>query len=303
MKIAVLLTCYNRKLKTLACLAGLYDSTKVYNTRAEEKIEIEVYLTDDGCTDGTAVALKEKFPNEIIHILQGTGNMFWARGMCFAWEEARKRHSEWDYYLLMNDDTIMLENGMDELFKALHYSVANYQAEGIISGITCSTTNPNEITYGGDVIPNKINGRQIRLGKSDHPQMVDMTNANILLVPSAVVDKIGIFYSGFNHSSADNDYTLMARRHNIPVLITAEACGQCDNDHGSSSLRQDKILSMSLSERKAYYSHPLHSTHDYLTFIRRNMPLRYPLSWLFRMMLVYCPQLYFAINKQRKITK
>lgn len=53
MKIAVLLTCFNRKEKTLACLAGLYESQKVYNERNSTPIEMEVFLTDDGCTDGT----------------------------------------------------------------------------------------------------------------------------------------------------------------------------------------------------------------------------------------------------------
>lgn len=48
--------------------------------------------------------------------------------------------------------------------------------------------------------------------------MVDLTNANILLVPKVVVDKIGIFYEGYKHGRANNDYSLLARRKGIPVL-------------------------------------------------------------------------------------
>lgn len=133
------------------------------------------------------------------------------------------------------------------------------------------------------------------------PQMVDHTNANILLVPKEVVDRIGIFYEGYKHGRADNDYSMLARRKGIPVLITPGACGTCENDHGSKTDFRDKVINMSQKERTAYFNHPICCNHDYLTFIRRNMPARYPLSWLFRMMLTYCPKLYFRINGARGV--
>lgn len=72
------------------------------------------------------------------------------------------------------------------------------------------------------------------------PQMVDHTNANILLVPKEVVDRIGIFYEGYKHGCVDNDYSLLARRKGISVLITPGACGTCENDHGSKADFQKK---------------------------------------------------------------
>ena len=131
--------------------------------------------------------------------------------------------------------------------------------------------------------------------------MVDLTNANILLVPKAVVDRIGIFYEGYKHGRADNDYSMMARRKGIPVLITPGACGTCENDYGSKVDSRDKVINMSQKERTAYFNHPVRCNHDYLTFIRRNMPARYPLPWIFRMMLTYCPKLYFRINRARGV--
>ena len=301
MKIAVLLTCFNRKEKTLSCLAGLYESQRVYNERNSSPIELEVFLTDDGCTDGTAQAVQASFAGKSIHILQGTGNMFWAGGMRFAWKEALKHHKEWDYYLLLNDDTTINAYCFNELMHTEAYSLDHYKQLAVVSGITCSADDPTKITYGGDIIPNKFNGRLIRLGRSSEPQMVDLTNANILLVPKEVVDKIGIFYEGYKHGRADNDYSMLARRKGIPLLITPGACGTCENDHGSKADFRDKVINMSQKERTAYFNHPICCNHDYLTFIRRNMPARYPLSWLFRMMLTYCPKLYFRINGARGV--
>lgn len=301
MKIAALLTCFNRKQKTLACLEGLFQSQAAFKNNTGSSIELEVFLTDDGCTDGTAQAVKDAFAGKSIHILQGTGDMFWAGGMRFAWKEAQKRHGEWDYYLLLNDDTTINADCFNELMDTETYSLDNYKQPAVVSGITCSAEDPTVITYGGDIIPNKFNGRQIRLGRSSEPQMVDLTNANVLLVPKEVVDKIGIFYEGYKHGCADNDYSMLARRKGIPVLITPGACGTCENDHGSKTDFRNKIINMSQKERTAYFNHPIRCNSDYLTFIRRNMPARYPLSWLFRMMLTYYPKLYFRINGARGI--
>lgn len=301
MKIAVILTCFNRKDKTLSCLTGLFNAQDTYNAGIDNQVYIEVFLTDDGCTDGTADEVSKTFPEKKIHILKSAGNLFWARGMCYAWKEAMKRHTEWDYYLLLNDDTAMNGCCFSELFSTIEYCTENYGMQGVISGLTCDSKDSSIITYGGDVILNKLNGNSVRLGRSSHPQLVDITNANILLVPRSVVDKIGIFYDGYKHGWADNDYSLLARRKNIPVLITADACGTCDNDHVRHDELKAKIKAMSLKQRIAYYNHPLHSTSDYLKYVWRNMPFRLPLSWLFRTMLTYTPELYFKINEKRGV--
>lgn len=106
MKIAVLLTCFNRKIKTLSCLQSLYHALEVYNNKYENKIDLSIYLTDDGCTDGTGNAVRENFIDKNITILQGTGNLFWAGGMCLAWNTALRYNKGWDFYLLLNDDVV-----------------------------------------------------------------------------------------------------------------------------------------------------------------------------------------------------
>ncbi len=295
-KIAVLLTCFNRKEKTLSCLGSLYNALSLYNDKNENKIEISVYLTDDGCTDGTSDAIRNNFSNKDITILQGTGNLFWAGGMRFAWNEALKKHNEWDFYLLLNDDTDLLDNLFEELLDTHKYSLDNYKQAGVYSGITSSKSDHNKMTYGGDVWKNKFLGTSTRLKPAGKPQMCDITNANILLVSKEIVDKIGIFWDGYIHGRADNDYSNTARRKGIPVLITANFCGRCDNDHKSSMEVANAVMKMSLTERKRYFSHPIRSNKDYLKYIRRNMPFRYPMVCLGRMLNVYLPKMYYKLN-------
>ena len=51
-QIAVLLTVFNRKEKTLLCLKNLYQQT------LPNEYRIDIYLTNDGCTDGTPEAAR-----------------------------------------------------------------------------------------------------------------------------------------------------------------------------------------------------------------------------------------------------
>ena len=104
-KIAVILTCHNRKEKTLTCLRQLYSVSCMI-----EEIEMKVFLTDDASTDGTSDAIRQNFPENDICILQGSGVMYWAGGMRFAWKEALKERERWDFYLLLNDDTYVMGN-------------------------------------------------------------------------------------------------------------------------------------------------------------------------------------------------
>lgn len=297
MKIAVIYTCFNRKEKTLSSLKGLFLSQKLYNQDVENKIELEVFLTDDGCTDGTSNAIKTAYPDKAIQILQGSGQLYWAGGMRFAWKEAMKRHKEWDFYLLLNDDTILLPDCFKQLIEAHEYAIKHYGKSGIYSGICCDVENKTETTYGGDVWENRLTARSRRLAPIGTPQVCDMTNANILLVSKKIVDKIGIFYEGYQHASADYDYSIQVKKNGFPVMVTSGYCGVCSFDHDSQSDLAEKIKRMTLQERKVYFRHPLHSNDDYMMFIKRNAPFRYPMVLLGRFLNTYFPRWYYMIMR------
>ena len=201
--------------------------------------------------------------------------------------------------MLLNDDTILMENVFDELMDTHSYCLNKYHQEGIYSGIICAPNNPQKITYGGDIFISKFTGSRRRLGRYNIPQMCDMTNANILLVPSQVVNKIGILYEGFKHAAADFDYTFHARGKGIPVLITSNPCGMCEFDHRTDNDRKSLLLSMSLKERKDFFNHPLHSGEDYMLLVKRTTPFKYPITLLFRKLNLYCPRLFYWLNNKR----
>lgn len=300
MNIAVLLTCFNRKDKTCNCLKSLYSAFEYYNNKnTVDSLSIEVFLVDDGCTDGTANAVIAEFHDKNIYIIQGTGFLFWAGGMRLAWREAYKKHKKWNFYLLLNDDTDIFQDSLALLIKTHEYSLAHYNRCGIYTGATCANFNRELCTYGGDVWVSKFKGVSKRLSPTGVPQMCDLANANILLVPTTVVDEIGFFCEDYQHDYADYDYSIRARKQNIPVLLTSEYCGICDNDHAALQDEAVRICSMSFSERRRYFQHPVHSIKDYLRYIYNTSPMRYPIVFGGRMLNLFCPKFYYKLHKLR----
>lgn len=299
-EIATLLTCYNRCEKTVSCIRETLKALDNYNIQASQNVRMTIYLTDDGCTDGTVSAISTLCEGKIeLHIITGNGSLYWAGGMRAAWREALKEKDRWAFYLLLNDDTDVLDNVLFDLFTCHEYSLKKYGRSGLYSGITAAKDDTNNITYGGDVYTTSSKTLTKRLEPSGCPQIADIITANILMVPKDVVDEIGIFYDGFIHSGADNDYSVMARKHNIRSFVTPKVCGVCDDDHVYDEEECKKLMRMTLAERRKYVQTPTRSDKDYLLLVRRTIPKKYPISIVMRLTRLYFPALYYKINVMR----
>ena len=206
MKIFVLLTCHNRKQKTLHCLNLLY-SQKV------QGIDLETFLVDDGCTDGTADAVRQVYPQ--VNLIQGDGTLFWNRGMCLAWEEARK-HGEHDAVLWLNDDTMLFPDAVQTIV-----SLSEDHPDSIIVA-TIKSVNGDRITYGGF-----HKGKLIKPDGSLHT--CDKFNGNCMFVPVSVSNKIGYLDPYYRHSKGDFDYAIRACQAGIKNIV-APVLGICDRN-------------------------------------------------------------------------
>lgn len=206
MKVSVLLTCHNRKEKTLTCLRKLFEQDT-------EGFVFDVFLVNDGCTDGTAEAVREEFPQ--IHIIQGDGTLFWNRGMCLAWEEARK-NSKHDAVLWLNDDTLLFPTALKTMGE-----MSTEHPDSIIVA-TIKSTNSNTVTYGGFkndclVIPD------------GSLQTCNKFNGNCVLIPVSVSNQIGYMDPYYRHSKGDSDYAIRANQAGVKSLV-APVLGTCDRN-------------------------------------------------------------------------
>ena len=207
--IAALITVHNRKDKTLACLTALNQCS------IPEGYRMDIYMVNDGCTDGTADAVAEKFP-EII-IVEGNGNLFWNKGMHLAWTTAANRYS-YNHFLWLNDDTILFPDTIDELIACSD----SMNCQKIVIGTTCSITDKNKITYGGRT----ANGELVIPNGTAQP--CDYFNGNIVLISKYIFYVVGINDPVFGHALGDFDYGKRAGKLGIGSVVLAGISGTCD---------------------------------------------------------------------------
>ena len=211
--IAVLITCHNRKLKTLKCLTALYNATLPKNHT------IDIFLVDDGCSDGTALAVKKNFPE--VNIIEGTGHLYWNQGMRLAWQSAAQK-KDYDFYLWLNDDTCLKKNGLNELIITSQIKENN----AIVVGNCCNST--GDFTYGGkskNGLPKS--GNLIPNGKI---QLCDRFNGNVVIIPKSVFLKLGFLCDRYLHKYGDIDYGLSARNKNISIFSTQSFNAYCESN-------------------------------------------------------------------------
>ena len=207
--IAILITCFNRKDKTLNCLKALYDC------QLPEYCTIDVFLVDDGCTDGTGKEVSEQFPQ--VNVIKGSGNLFWNRGMHLAWITATTQH-DYDFYMWLNDDTTLNPETLQKLL--LYSDTENHQS--IICGATCATNDQNKITYGGWLL------KETLIIPNGQIQPCDYFNGNIVLIPRHVFSVVGANDPVFSHAVGDFDYGLRARKLGVSAVVAPEVLGVCD---------------------------------------------------------------------------
>jgi GT2 family glycosyltransferase len=217
LKIAVLLTCHNRKDKTLACLKTLYEQVGLGIDYL-----IDVFLVDDASQDGTSLAVKDLYP--LVNIIQGNGNLYWNQGMRLAWKIASETN-DYDFYFWLNDDTILDSDGLLNLLKNYNEATKQEQNEVIVT-VACRTKIGTDIfSYGGRdekgaVLPNGI------------PQVCKYINGNGVLVSRAIYKKLGNLSNDYTHGMGDFDYGLRALKDNFKCYTTATYLATCAPNEG-----------------------------------------------------------------------
>lgn len=230
-KIAALLTCHNRRPKTLACLAALFQC------RLPDGYSLEVFIVDDGSTDGTDMAVRERYPQ--VNIIKGDGNLYWNGGMRVAFATAMQK--EFDYYLWLNDDTILHSHALETLLSTeQQFAVENKPA--LIVG-SAQAELGGRATYGGQSRIGKWNYIKYRLVEpADIAVPCDTMNGNCVLIPRKVAQKIGNLDSRFIHTIGDLDYGLRARKAGFQVVVMPGYAGLCcrnsiENSYADTNLK------------------------------------------------------------------
>ena len=88
-RVALMMSCYNRKEKTKRCLSSLKEQCK-----SAQNLSVDIYVFDDHSTDGTREMLNELFPE--VTVVEGNGNSFWCKSMYILMKVASEK--KYDFY-------------------------------------------------------------------------------------------------------------------------------------------------------------------------------------------------------------
>ncbi len=114
MDISFIIVNWNTKDLLLKCLASIY--------RTVNEIAFEVWVVDNGSSDGSVGAIKEKYPH--IKVIENRTNLGFAAANNLALERM-----DGHYALLLNSDTVLTEGAVSELY--------NFMQENPETAITC----------------------------------------------------------------------------------------------------------------------------------------------------------------------
>jgi len=137
--------------------------------------------------------------------------------MYFAWDTALRKF-DYDFYLWLNDDTLIFENALKEVLTESE----NVNHESIIIGATCDQSKIFT-TYGG-----WSDGKLISV--NGNTQYCDYFNGNFVLVPKSVFKKLGNLDYFYRHTSGDFDYGYRARKMGIKLILSGNFIGICERD-------------------------------------------------------------------------
>lgn len=215
--IAILLTCHNRKDKTIQCLEHLFAQLGM-----NIDFKVDVFLVDDGSVDGTTEAVVHQFPQ--VNVIAGHGNLFWNQGMRLAWQTAAETN-DFDFYLWLNDDTILDSNAISILLSEYKETIQSVHKEIIITSSCRAYSNNDTFSYGGRT----DSGPVIPSGK---PQKCTYINGNAVLVPKVIFKQLGNLSKDYTHGMGDFDYGLRALKAGFNCYTTSAYIATCQLNSG-----------------------------------------------------------------------
>jgi GT2 family glycosyltransferase len=239
-RLVVLMTCHNRREKTLACLRALALSA------LPESVRVEVFVVDDGCTDGTPAAIRAGHPE--IRVLPGDGKLYWNGGMRVAFAAAA--HTAPDFYLWLNDDTRVHPDTVARMVATCDERARATRTPCIVVGTTRSGPF-GPASYGG--LRRRSAWTPLRCAlvqPEDGPRPCETMNGNCVLIPSSVAAALGNLDATFVHSMGDMDYGFRARRAGFGLWVLPGYAGECANDNAATGSWNDPAAPLGERLRK-----------------------------------------------------
>lgn len=255
LKVAVLITAYNRREQILSCLECCY--RQIDAMKANDSYAFNVYVLDDYSSDGTVEAITEQFPQT--RIIKGTGILFWSQGMRMAWETAAKDSQ--DFYIWLRCNVMLADNSLACLME----NSVLLKHKAIVVGTTAN--DHGELTRGG-----RNQSGKLVIPDSTIPVPCFTFDGSLVLIPKYVYNILGNLDPHYHHYLGDYDYGVRAGKANIIRVVAPNVLAECNL---AASLPNWRNKSYSLKERFRMLNDPKGKPlgEQFLYDCRRSGPL------------------------------
>lgn len=216
MKVVGIMTCYNRKNKTVESINRLLNGNREH--------VFEFVVTDDNSNDGTVESLSA-IPE--VTVIGGDGNLFYSGGMRKGIAYVKENGITCDYVLFFNDD-VEFYDGI--IGKMIAYADGNAE---IVVGATES--DDGTLSYGGVKKKSKFKPSFTVIMSKDKKEYCDTFCANCVLIPFSVFSELDNIDGKFVHSLGDYDYGLTATEKGYKISVTDFFVGRCNDNPVSQS--------------------------------------------------------------------
>jgi GT2 family glycosyltransferase len=248
---------------TIACLASYFAQD------IEPAVRLGAVLVDDGSPDGTAEAVRERFPH--VEVIEGSGNLYWAGAMAVA--ERAAIASDPDFLLWLNDDVVLDTSALGILLETSRRSGGRSVVVGAMRDPASGA-----LTYSGLRRTGRHPLRMALVPPRDEPVEVETFNGNVVLVSRAVRNAVGPMDGALHHSAADYDYGLRAGGRGFRNLLAPGTVGTCERDGGRTPWRDGD---RSLRERLEVFFGPKgFPPAPRARYLRRHGGFAWPALWL-----------------------
>lgn len=201
--VAIIIINYNGTQDTLECLSSLNKCLP-----DAKDIHFEVALLDNHSSE--AFPVEQISQGEIkIHFYQSDDNLGFAGGNNLAMRLISKDISTIDYYFLLNNDTVLVDDSLPRLVRETRRS--EYGVTGIVNYYY---SHPKECWQAGSFIrANRLSGAEVDpRGKPDGVFIeVDSVPGSSLLIKKEITDKIGFLDERFFAYYEELDWCLRAK--------------------------------------------------------------------------------------------
>lgn len=261
--VIAVLTAFNRRTQTLAALEAYFAQVGA--------MSLSAVLVDDGSRDGTAAAVESAFPQ--VKVLRGDGSLYWNGGMAKAYREALSQGA--DYYLWLNDDSILFPDALSRL-------IADAQEAGAACPVILvgSTKDPEtgEFTYGGVKRTSSWHpGKFALVAPDNRPLSCDAMNGNIVLISSAAADLVGEMDPVYSHSMGDYDYGMSLCEAGGKLYVASGFHGHCPRNPPGGAWSDQASFGARWKQVNTPKGLPF---KEWAHFLRKHGSLLWPLAWL-----------------------